>query len=101
MYKIILADGTIIDNLELNGNNYISSQIIGDSVFENNLDEITVFDGENTQTQKDIKLINNVVVDGKSWFILTAKTQEEKEKEELTGVIDDLVSLLVAKGVVY
>ena len=36
MYKITLANGTVLDNLELNGNNYISSRIIENDVFENN-----------------------------------------------------------------
>ena len=34
MYKITLADGTELENLELNGNNYIAEGVIEDSVFE-------------------------------------------------------------------
>ena len=37
MYKITLADGTVLENLELNGNNYIAEGVIEDSVFEGNL----------------------------------------------------------------
>ena len=37
MYTIKLYDGTVLDNLELNGNNFISDTIIPDTVFENNL----------------------------------------------------------------
>lgn len=36
IYKITLADGTIIDNLTLNGNNYISAELIDASIFEGN-----------------------------------------------------------------
>ena len=38
MYKITLADGTVLENLELNGNNYIAEGVIEDSVFEGNLE---------------------------------------------------------------
>ena len=46
MYTITLADGTKIDNLELNGNNFISDTIINDEVFCNNLDTVIISDGE-------------------------------------------------------
>lgn len=101
MHKITLNDGTVLDNLELNGNNYISNQVIENVVFEDNLDEITFFDGENTKTQQDMKLISNVVMDGKSWFILAEKTKEEKEKELLQARIADLeMLLLMQEGVI-
>ena len=32
MYKIKLNDGTVLENLELNGNNYISENVVEDSV---------------------------------------------------------------------
>jgi len=48
-----------------------------------------------------MKLVQNKVNGTQSWFILVEKTKDEIEKEELTGVIDDLVSVLVSKGVVY
>ena len=34
MYTITLADGTRLEPLELNGNNYIADRVIGDSVFK-------------------------------------------------------------------
>ena len=33
IYKITLADGTVIDNLTLNGNNYISKEVVDPSIF--------------------------------------------------------------------
>ena len=33
MYKITLHDGTVLDDLELNGNNFISEKVIDDSVY--------------------------------------------------------------------
>lgn len=83
MYVITLNDGTKLENLELNGNNYISETIIEDSVFENNLDVVTIDDGEVTETFYDMKLMSNRVNEGHSWFILAEKTEREKKEEEM------------------
>ena len=83
MYTIILNDGTVLDNLELNGNNFISEKIIDDSVFNGNLDAITISNGETTVTYTDMKLMSNRVDGGKSWFVLGEKTEQEKTMERL------------------
>lgn len=44
MYKITLADGTVLKNLELNGNNYIAEGVIDDAVFKDNLATVTITD---------------------------------------------------------
>ena len=83
MYKITLHDGTVLDDLELNGNNFISEKLIDDSVFSGNLDTVTITDGETTETFTDMKLMSNRVDGGKSWFVLGEKTEQEKAMERL------------------
>ena len=90
MYTIKLYDGTILTNLILNGNNFISDKIIPDDIFTDNLNEVEISDGENTQIYQDMALVANRVIDGKSWFILAEKTPEQKEKEALEAMITDL-----------
>ena len=41
-YSIILKDGTVIDNLILNGNNFIAKEDIGKDIFENNLKNVEI-----------------------------------------------------------
>ena len=98
MYKITLADGIELKDLELNGNNFISNTIISDSIFENNLKIVEISDGENTQIYNDMVLVANRVIDGKSWFILAEKTPEQKEKEEFENNIADIYATLISKG---
>jgi len=98
MYTIKLYDGTVLDNLELNGNNFISDTIILDSVFENNLKSVEVFDGENTQILTDQFLAANRVENDQSWFVLIDKTPEQKEKEEFENNIADIYATLISKG---
>lgn len=93
MYTIKLYDGTMLDNLELNGNNFISDLIILDSVFENNLKSVEVFDSENIQILTDQFLAANRVIDNKSWFVLIDKTPEMKREEEMTNIQLALVEL--------
>ena len=99
MYRITLEDGTVLDNLELNGNNYISETLIPDSVFENNLATVEIYDGETTQVHENMKLIANQVFGEKSWFIIEQKTQQDIEKERLEKELVDLWDVVLFGGV--
>jgi hypothetical protein len=96
MHKITLQDGTVLDSLELNGNNYIAKGLIGDVVFADNLATVEIHDGEQSQVFEDMKLVANQIHDGKSWFILAEKTLQEKEKEALEHRIEELEASIVA-----
>ena len=87
MYQITLHDGTVLDNLELNGNNFISEKVIDDSVFSDNLGTVTISNGETTETYTDMKLLSNRVDGGKSWFVLGEKTEQEKAMERLLAAL--------------
>ena len=88
MYQITLHDGTVLDELELNGNNFISEKVIDDSVFSGNLDTVTISNGETTETYTDMKLLSNRVDNGKSWFVLGEKTEQEKAMERLVSILN-------------
>ena len=92
--KIILNNGNTVENLTLNGNNYISDEIISDDIFTDGLSIVTVVDGDISTEYKNMKLIQNIVLDGKSWFILAEKTQEEILKERLKSTEDVLMILM-------
>ena len=105
MYKITLAGGTELENLELNGNNYIAEGVIEDSVFEGNLATVTITDGETTETYTDMRLMSNRVEDGRSWFVLGEKTAQQKAMERietlLTSNADSITDVQVALAEVY
>lgn len=83
MYTMILADGTKLESLELNGNNFISEAILEDAVFQNNLSTVIIIDGETTETYTDMRLLANRVADGKTWFVIGEKSDDYKQKERL------------------
>jgi len=94
MHSIKLEDGTMLENLELNGNNYIANIAIEDSVFEGNLGVIEISDGETTETYQDMKLMSNIVRNGRSWIVLGQKSQDEIEKETLNNKIAELQQII-------
>ncbi len=91
MHKITLYDGTTLENLELNGNNYISNTIINDNTFINNLTTVEMNDGEQTQIYTDMKLVANRVYDDKSWFILAEKTRQDKIEDLLADLVEEVL----------
>lgn len=98
MYSVMLADGTIIDNLKLNGNNFISDTIIDETIFEHNLDKISIMNNEgNIEELNNAKVIFTKVLDKQS-FILIEKTKEEIEKERQGIIIADLDFRLMMGG---
>lgn len=105
MYTITLADGTKLKNLELNGNNYISKTVIEDSVFEGNLDTVKISDGSTTETFTDMRLMSNIVRDGRSWFVLGEKSAQQKAMERMeklyTTNADSITDVQMALAEVY
>lgn len=94
MYEITLSNGTRLENLVLNGNNYISETIIPDSAFDGGLDTVTISDGETEKTYSDMVLLNNRIEDGKSWFILEEKTETQKKEEALNKYLEEIGSAI-------
>jgi hypothetical protein len=83
MHRVTLQDGTVLDGLTLNGNNYISDTIIDSDVFADNLATVEISDGKKSQVYEDMKLIANQISDGKSWFILAEKTETDKYRDRV------------------
>lgn len=82
MYKIELADGTKVKDVRLNGNNYIPKKLNKD-VFANNLDKVIITDSDGNTEILHGQKVQFVKIGEIETFILSAKTKEELEKEQL------------------
>jgi len=101
MYSIKLQNGELLENLELNGNNFISNTIINDDVFIGNLDSIIITDGDGNETwYSNMKLMSNIERNGKSWFVLGEKSKSEIKEEILKQTISDLLETMIENGVI-
>lgn len=77
IYKITLADGTILENLRLNGNNFISATAVEAAVFKGNCSPVVINDGTADEIHDNMELIQVTETNGEYWFILRDISQEE------------------------
>lgn len=77
VYKITLADGTKIENLVLNGNNFVSEKEIIAEMFDNNLSPVVISDGEADETHDNMALVQITQLQGKYLFILRDVSEDE------------------------
>lgn len=83
-YTITLADGTRIENLELNGNNFISDENLTDDTFEGNLSVVTISDGVKEKTYHNMELIQLMKdADNRIWFIINEIPSDKLERIKL------------------
>ena len=92
MYKITFADGTELNDLVLNGNNFIAQTAVDDAVFKGNMASVTVTNLEDGTTEQieDGQLLSNIVRDGRSWLVLGQKSAEQKAMEARDKEIAEL-----------
>ena len=92
MYEITLADGTELNDLVLNGNNFIAQTAVSDAVFKGNMATVTITNLEDGTTEQieDGVLLSNIVRDGCSWIVLGQKTPEQKAEEARDKEIAEL-----------
>lgn len=88
IYKIILGDGTEISNLKLNGNNFISTEKIEESVFADNCSPVTISDGITETVHPNMELVQIVEqVPGEYWFVLRDISEEEFARTKMQSDI--------------
>lgn len=91
IYSVTLADGTVIDGLRMNGNNFISTTTIDADIFDGNLSMVVISDGETEETHENMDLIHLTAYDsGEYWFALRELSAEEIEKLQMRSDIEYL-----------
>ena len=78
VYKITLADGTVIDNLTLN---------------EDNLSHVVINDGETDDVHENMMLAGNSIMDKNYLFILRDITPEELADMKLRSDVEYLAMM--------
>ncbi len=93
-YSITLADGTVISDLRLNGNNYISETPLTPELFDGNCSTVIFSDGETEETHSNMELIKlEQESDGTYWLILRAIPAERLEKMKMRSDIEYLAMM--------
>lgn len=92
-YTIKLEDGTLIENLHLNGNNFISKEEIDEDLFIDNLSNVVISDGTNEEVHDYMKLVRFEKTGNEYWFAIIDIPISEIEKEKLRSDVDYLAMM--------
>ncbi|MBD5834701.1 hypothetical protein [Lactobacillus delbrueckii] len=96
-YSMTLSDGTKLDNLALNGNNFISSVKVTEDDFKDKLSKVTITDDDGKATDyTDMVLVQLTQVGDESWFILGEKAQDDVSK--LQAAVATLTDMVMQGG---
>lgn len=96
MYTITLADGQKIENLDKNGDNFVSKTKVDESIFENNLTKVTVSDGETTETYRNVEFIQQMPwSDGTYYLAFRVVDGTEKSITDIEMALVDVYEMLL------
>lgn len=88
IYTVTLADGTVIPDLTLNGNNFVSKKKVTPDLFDGNLSKVVIDDGDYEETHGPMELIQIQQWEGDWYFILADIPKEKLELMKLRADID-------------
>lgn len=92
-YSVTLSDGTKLDNLALNGNNFVSSVKLTEDDFKDKLSKVTITDDDGkSKDYTDMVLVQVTQVGDETWFILGEKAQDEVSKlQDAVAALTDMI----------
>ena len=83
MYKITLNDGTVIDNLTVNGTNFVSKDKVDESIFtKDNLKKVTINDTD----YENLVFIQQMMLSDGYCIAFRQKTAEAITQANMTDV---------------
>lgn len=101
-YTITLADGSKLTGLSKNGDNFVSTEKVDETIFKDNLSTMTVSDGETEETFKDMVFIQQMEwADGTFYLAFREKTPQEKMLAVINSNTNGLTDVQVALAEVY
>lgn len=86
-YTITLANGQKLTGLSLNGTNFVSAEPVDASIFEDNLDTMTVSDGEVEQMYHNVGFVQQQQWPDGYYLAFRQKTPQELEMETMRKAI--------------
>ena len=99
MYTITLSDGRKLENLTVNGTNFVSKTKVDEKFFQNNLAAVKISDGKTERTYENLVFVQQMEwEDGTYYLAFREKTRMELLTEEITEngtVMTDVQEALV------
>lgn len=98
-YTVTLSDGSKLENLTLNGNNFISTTAVEEKQFdEGKLKSVVITDSEGGEEKHENMFLVQVThpSDDAWWFILADKTKDQIKREQLERSIASLTDMMMS-----
>lgn len=93
IYKLILADGSTLSELRINGNNFISLTPVYPEVFKYNTSTVTIESDDWSQTYQNMELVQITQVNDEYWFVLTEIPENKLEMQSMQSKIDYIMMM--------
>lgn len=90
VYTITLSDGTKLENITMNGSNYVSQTEITEADFEGKLAQITISDGETEEVMENVILVQIVHYADGYYFVLIPTPESALVQQKLRSDVDYL-----------
>lgn len=97
-YAVALSDGSKLENLTLNGNNFISTTAVTEDQFDGKLKAVTITDSDGVEEKHENMLLVQVThpSDSEWWFILADKAASQIKQEQLEQSIASLTDMMMS-----
>lgn len=97
-YSVTLSDGTVIENLTMNGNNFVSKKELTPDIFVDNCSTVIVSDGIESKTYDNMEFVQLTMSPDATeyWFILRELSAAEMAQIKLQS---DLEYIAMMTGV--
>ena len=92
-YRIVLADGTEIGGLRMNGNNFVSDVPVDETVFDGNLTPVTIYHGLIPEIHEHMELVQVTKMKNEYWFVLRDIPKSELDAMQVRADIDFLAMM--------
>ena len=105
MYTRTVSDGRRLENLTVNGTNFVSKTKVDEGIFRNNLASVVIYDGKTERTYENLVFVQQMEwADGTYYLAFREKTRMELLTEEITenstGMADVQEALVELAGLV-
>lgn len=101
-YTITLADGRKLIGLSKNGDNFVSSEKVDETIFKDNLSTMKVSDGETEETFENMVFIQQMEwADGTFYLAFREQTPQEKMLAAIAANSESVTDMQLALAEVY
>lgn len=101
-YTITLADGRKLTGLSKNGDNFVSSEKVDETIFKDNLSTMKISDGETEETFENMVFIQQMEwADGTFYLAFREQTPQEKMLAAIAANSESVTDMQLALAEVY